>query len=103
MSDFFNKPEGQDSNIAETTAIPLPPQKNVVFYNDDYTTMEFVVDVLISVYGKSHDAAHALMMEVHHNGSAIVGTYTYDIAVSRALLTTNLAKQNGFPLRVEVE
>lgn len=106
MSEFINQPlhmNGIDSGIAETTSIEVPPEKDVVFYNDDYTTMEFVVDVLMSIFNKSHDDAEQLMATVHNSGSAVIGTYTYDIAVSRTNLTRSIAKKNGFPLRVEVE
>ncbi len=103
MSEFINQPLHTGSGIAETTSIEVPPEKDVVFYNDDYTTMDFVVDVLVSVFNKSHENAELIMQTVHEQGSAVVGTYTYDIAVSRTNLTRSIAKQNGFPLRVEVE
>ncbi|MBO4629539.1 MAG: ATP-dependent Clp protease adaptor ClpS [Treponema sp.] len=103
MSEFINQPLHVGSGVAETTSIEVPPEKDVVFYNDDYTTMEFVVEVLVSIFNKSHDDAEQLMTTVHNSGSAVVGTYTYDIAVSRTNLTRSIAKKNGFPLRVEVE
>ncbi len=103
MSDFINQPLNIGSGVAETTSIEVPPEKDVVFYNDDFTTMEFVVDVLVSVFNKSHEDAEQLMITVHQAGSAVVGTYTYDVAVSRTNLTRSIAKKNGFPLRVEVE
>ena len=65
--------------------------------------MDFVVDVLISVFNKSHDEAENIMLQVHENGSSVVGVYTYDIAISRTNLTIQLARKNNFPLRVEVE
>ena len=80
-----------------------PRQFNVVMHNDDFTTMDFVVDVLVSIFNKSHDEAEGLMRNVHENGSSVVGVYTYDIAVSRTNLTIQAARKNGFPLRVEVE
>jgi ATP-dependent Clp protease adaptor protein ClpS len=65
--------------------------------------MDFVVDVLVSIFNKSHDEAELIMQTVHQKGSAVVGIYTYDIAVSRTNLTKAIAKKNGFPLRVEIE
>ena len=103
MSDFIKQPLNIGSGLAETTSIEVPPEKDVVFYNDDFTTMEFVVDVLVSVFNKSPEDAEQLMITVHQAGSAVVGTYTYDVAVSRTNLTRSIAKKNGFPLRVEVE
>ncbi|MCQ2575247.1 MAG: ATP-dependent Clp protease adaptor ClpS [Treponema sp.] len=103
MSNLSNQFESSHNSFTADADFPLPPEKNVVFYNDDFTTMEFVVDVLISVFNKSKENAEFLMNKVHEEGSAVVGTYTYDIAVSRVNLTRSLAKQNGFPLRVEIE
>lgn len=103
MSDYDSQMENAGSDVAEDTGIELPPERKVVFYNDDFTTMEFVVDVLMSIYNKSHDEAENLMQVVHEEGSSVVGVYTFDIAVSRANLTKQIARKNGFPLRVEVE
>lgn len=103
MSEFSNQ-TGENPVLNITNAeIPLPPECKVIFYNDDKTTMEFVVDVLKKIFNKSPDAAEYLMQTVHNNGSAVVGTYTYDIAASRASLTIKLARKQGFPLRVEIE
>ena len=113
MSDFNNQTSQAGSGIAEDTSVMLPPERKVVFYNDDFTTMEFVVDILmtifhkdeflISIFNKSHDEAEGLMRMVHEQGSSVVGVYTYDIAVSRTNLTIQAARKQGFPLRVEVE
>lgn len=103
MSDSSNQVTGAGSGVAEDASFELPPEKKVVFYNDDFTTMEFVVDVLVSIFNKSHQEAEALMQAVHETGSSVVGVYTYDIAVSRTNLTIQTARKNGFPLRVEVE
>ena len=103
MSDYDSQMENAGSDVAEDTGIELPPERKVVFYNDDFTTMEFVVDVLMSIYNKSHDESENLMQAVHEEGSSVVGVYTFDIAVSRANLTKQIARKNGFPLRVEVE
>lgn len=103
MSNFNNQTEGFGSGIAEDTTFELPPERKVVFYNDNYTTMDFVVDVLVSIFNKTHEEAENLMQIVHEEGSSVVGVYTFDIAVSRANLTKQIARKNGFPLRVEVE
>lgn len=103
MSNLNNQFENEGNSIFADAAIELPPERNVVFYNDDTTTMEFVIDVLVSIFNKPHEEAERLMYLVHDQGSAVVGKYTYDIAVSRANLTVQVARKNGFPLRVEVE
>lgn len=103
MDDSDFRTAGHGSNIAEDTSVPLPPEKKVIFYNDNFTTMDFVVDILISIFNKSHENAEHLMRQVHEQGSCKVGTYTYDIAVSRTNLAIQAARKNGFPLRVEIE
>ena len=102
MSAISNQSQIENNGIATEESIPLPPEGTVVFYNDDFTTMQFVVDILITVFLKSKEEAEALMQNVHNNGSSIIGKYTYDIAVSRTRLTIDIARKNGFPLRVEV-
>lgn len=103
MSEFLKPNQESGAGTVEDTSIDLPPEMNVVMYNDDFTSMDFVVEVLISVFNKSKETAEQLMTNIHNLGSAVVGTYTYDIAVSRANLATSLARKNEFPLRVEVE
>lgn len=93
----------QSSDFADTVIFEIPPECSVVFYNDDFTTKEFVVEVLKDIFHKSEEEAVSLMETVHKSGRAVVGVYTYDIAVSRARLTTDRARKNGFPLKVEVE
>ena len=73
----------------------------MIIYNDDFTTMDFVVLVLTSVFFKSEAEAEALMLSVHHEGSAVVGVYTYDIAVSKMRKATMMAREHNFPLQLE--
>ncbi|MCQ2587423.1 MAG: ATP-dependent Clp protease adaptor ClpS [Treponema sp.] len=103
MSELNDESQKSGTGIVADASFQLPPEKDVVMYNDDFTSMDFVVEVLISVFNKSKETAESLMMQIHQAGSAIVGTYTYDIAVSRANLAQSLARKNEFPLRVEVE
>ena len=103
MGDLNNQYSDAGNRLAEDTSFKLPPERKVVFYNDDFTTMDFVVDVLVSIFDKSHQEAEQIMHSVHETGYGIAGSYTYDIAVSRANLAIQAARKNGFPLRVEVE
>lgn len=102
MSIFKSEQNLTGSNAGVEEILP-PPECRVIFYNDDFTTKDFVVHVLINVFNKSHKDAEFLMETVHNTGSAIVGSYTYDIAVSRANMAKNLARKNNYPLRVEIE
>lgn len=78
-----------------------PRRYKVIIYNDDFTTMEFVVLVLTSVFFKSAEEAEALMLAVHKSGSAVVGIYSYDVAISKVRKATMMAREENFPLRLE--
>lgn len=95
----------EQSHIKERqrTNIKEPRRYKVIFHNDDFTTMDFVVKVLKEVFFLSEENAQAIMLQVHHSNKAVVGIYTYDIAVSKAQKATNMARENGFPLRISVE
>ncbi len=75
----------------------------VIMHNDDYTTMEFVVFVLKKFFGKTDAEAEAIMLKVHHDGQAMVGIYTYEIAESKADKVMKAAEREGHPLRCSVE
>ena len=81
----------------------LPPQQyEVVFHNDDVTTMDFVVYVLEPVFNKLRAEALSLMLKVHHEGSAVVGIYSRDIAQSKTDKALRMARAAGFPLRITI-
>lgn len=83
--------------------IDEPLQFHVIFFNDDFTTTDFVVAVLMTVFNKSQAEATTLMLKVHHEGSAVIGTYSFDIAMSKTNKATAIARHEGFPLRIIVE
>ncbi len=85
------------------TKINEPKQYNVIMLNDDFTTMEFVVSVLIEIFQKDEVTANQLMMFVHKNGRAAVGTYPYDIALSKTTKALDRAKAEGYPFRMTIE
>lgn len=89
--------ERNDSRLKE------PRQYRVIMFNDDFTTMEFVVAVLVDVFHKDELTAQVLMMQVHKNGQAVVGKYPYDIAVTKVRIALERAKEQGFPFRMTVE
>lgn len=89
--------ERQHTNTKE------PKRYKVTIYNDDFTTMEFVVKILTEVFFKSETEAEALMLQVHHSDKAVVGIYSYDVATSKVRKATAMAREAGFPLRLTVE
>ncbi|MCR5665256.1 MAG: ATP-dependent Clp protease adaptor ClpS [Eubacterium sp.] len=80
-----------------------PKRYRVIMHNDDFTTMEFVVDILVQIFHKNEVEAEQIMMNVHQKGSAVVGVYPYDIAKTRILEAMNRAKAEGFPFRMTME
>lgn len=95
----------EQSCIRERQKVDLkePKRYKVTIYNDDFTTMEFVVKILVEVFYKSEAEAEVLMLKVHHSDKAVVGIYTYDIAVSKVKRATMMARNEGFPLRLTYE
>ena len=75
----------------------------MILLNDDYTTMEFVVQVLESVFQKSSAEAFRVMMQVHLNGSGIAGVYPWEVAETKVETVTSLARHAEFPLRATIE
>jgi ATP-dependent Clp protease adaptor protein ClpS len=80
-----------------------PTQYKVVLLNDDYTTMEFVMQVLESIFEKSPAEAYRIMMHVHLNGRGIAGVYPWEVAETKVETVTTIARQAQFPLRATIE
>jgi ATP-dependent Clp protease adaptor protein ClpS len=89
-----------DTVFDTKTTLRRPPMYTVRFVNDDYTPMEFVVKVLIGVFNQSTEAAHSLMLTVHKEGSACVGSYTFEVASHKTDQTMMLASMAQHPLLV---
>jgi ATP-dependent Clp protease adaptor protein ClpS len=95
-----NLPEGDVKNDQETRE---PKMYRVVLHNDDYSTMDFVIEVLISIFHKPAADATRIMLDVHKKGLGICGVYTYDIAATRVARVHQLAKKREFPLKCSLE
>jgi len=80
-----------------------PPLYKVLLHNDDYTTMEFVVLVLRSVFNKSEEDAFRIMMAVHQQGIGVAGVYSYEIAEAKVDKVIQLARDKEFPLLCTME
>ena len=85
------------------TDLREPRRYKVTIYNDDFTTMEFVVKVLMEIFFKTEAEAEQLMLNVHRSDKAVVGIYSYDIAMSKVQKATLMARNEGFPLRLSYE
>lgn len=83
--------------------VKKPKQYKVIMYNDDYTTMEFVIEVLVRIFNKKLEEAEKIMLDVHKAGKGIAGIYSYDLAMTKANLAMGWAKEEGFPFKLSVE
>jgi len=80
-----------------------PEEYRVILLNDNYTTMEFVVSVIMTVFHKGISEATRIMIDVHKKGRGIVGTYSFDIATTKINQVHELARQNEYPLKCTIE
>ena len=94
-----------DSELLEITRqeIKKPSKYKVLMLNDDYTTMEFVVDILKKVFGHSTLAATSIMLNIHKHGRGLAGIYTKEIAEAKISQVHSAARSRGFPLKCEME
>ena len=89
--------------VKEVVQTKRPSLYKVLLLNDDYTPMDFVVDILERHFNKDHAAATDIMLKVHNDGRAICGIYTFDIAETKVTLVTEEARQAGHPLQCVFE
>lgn len=80
-----------------------PQMFKVLLHNDDYTSMDFVVEILTGIFHKTHAQAEQIMLQIHEKGKAICGVYTFEIAQTKAQQVKQRAKQNEFPLLATIE
>ena len=94
--------------VTKTKPIPNfdlkePPMYRVIYINDDVTTMEFVIESLVSVFNLSPEEAQAVTLKIHEEGSGTAAILPYEMAEQKGVEVTQLARNNGFPLLVKLE
>ena len=101
----FDPSKERDREVATKTRpkTERPPRFKVLLYNDDYTPMEFVVDVLERVFGKGPSAATQIMLQIHRGGIGVAGVYVLEIAETKAATVLRMAEKRAYPLRAGVE
>ena len=94
-----------DERVSPETIVEVeePPLYKVLLLNDDYTTMEFVVEVLVYVFHKTSEEATRIMLNVHRNGVGVCGLYPFEVAETKVDTVEALARENGFPLKCVME
>jgi ATP-dependent Clp protease adaptor protein ClpS len=92
-----------DTKLKPELEIDKPKLYKVLIHNDHYTTMEFVIEVLVTIFQKKAAEATKLMLDVHHKGAGLAGLYTLDIAKTKTNQANGLAKKRGFPLKTSYE
>jgi len=96
--------QGNNTVLAPERAKTKPPRMyKVILFNDDFTTMEFVVEVLQRFFSANRERALQIMLKVHNEGSAVCGVYVRDVAETKVAQVGEFAKQHGHPLRCGLE
>lgn len=105
MSQPYNNPIEHESSpeLLLQERIKKPKMYQVLLHNDNYTTMEFVVSILVNIFRRSIEQATAIMLSVHKKGVGIAGTYTRELAETKVTTTHILARDAGFPLRCTLQ
>jgi len=93
----------EDTGVITRRRVKRPPMYRVVFHNDDYTTRDFVVMVLMRFFHKNHAEATQVMLHVHTKGKGIAGIYPHDVARTKIAQTEQAARQQQMPLKLSLE
>ena len=93
--------EETSTEIKEETT--EPPEYKVLLHNDDYTTKAFVVEILMAIFNRTLGEATRLMWHIHKNGVGVCGIYPLEVAETKIIQGTTLARENGFPLKFTLE
>ena len=92
-----------DFELTEELKLTFPKKYKVFLLNDDYTSMDFVIDVLISIFHKNYEDAEKIMLDIHKRERGLCGVYTHEIAETKVMQVIKKAKESGFPLKATME
>jgi ATP-dependent Clp protease adaptor protein ClpS len=92
-----------DSQVKDQSELRPPQMYRVILHNDHYTTMEFVIDILVKIFHKTAREAARIMLDVHRGGSGVCGVFSYDIARTKVFQVHALARAQEFPLKCTFE
>ena len=100
MSQFVSETKGE---VKSEKKVKEPSMYRVLLHNDDYTTMEFVVEVLAHIFHKTIEDATRIMLNVHEKGIGVCGVYTFEVAETKVDTVNSIARDHGFPLKCSME
>ena len=104
MGEFENGGQGElEGDLGLQDKASEPKMYRVIMHNDHYTTMEFVIDTLMQVFGKEEPEAYRIMMQIHQQGSGICGVFSLDIALTKIAEVHRRAREKSFPLKCSHE
>lgn len=92
-----------DFELQDEVLIKHPSKYKVFVLNDDYTSMDFVIDILITIFHKSYEEAENVMLEIHKKDRGLCGVYTHEIAETKVMQVIKKAQESGFPLKATME
>jgi ATP-dependent Clp protease adaptor protein ClpS len=90
-----------DSKIKQI--LKTPKDYSVIMLNDEVTPMDFVIELLVTVFKHTPETAKDITIKIHKEGSAVVGLYTYELAEQKGTEATNISRDRGFPLQIKIE
>jgi len=94
---------GTDHELMDEISLKHPKKYKVYLLNDDYTSMDFVIDILMSIFHKSYAEAETIMLEIHKKDRGLCGIYTHEIAETKVMQVIKRAQDSGFPLKATME
>ncbi len=103
MSEEQKIGSSEETIVKDSEDADLPKQYKVIIHDDDYTPMDFVVEVLMDVFKKDEASATQIMLNIHHQGIGICGVYSYEVAETKVVRVHELAAQYEYPLRASME
>lgn len=96
-------PKSTEFELDQAVILQYPKKYKVFLLNDDYTSMDFVVDILMSIFHKSYEESEKIMLSIHKQGQGLCGVYSHEIAETKVMQVSKKAKDNGFPLKAIME
>tara|TARA_Y100000385_G_C12970509_1_gene583811 strand:+ start:609 stop:908 length:300 start_codon:yes stop_codon:yes gene_type:complete len=93
----------ESTSTISKTELMFPARYNVVFVNDDYTPMDFVIQILIEIFNRSINQAKDITLQIHEDGKAVAGTYSHEVAEQKHAESVMISRHHGHPLKIIIE